>query len=302
MKVNWKKIGLNLLYPHLVVIICLLPIAVTCLVLSLVFLGTESVLAILSYLLAFYVLLIISFRVPRIIAFFKKVKQENKYMKRYFSDVNLRMNISLYGSLVWNTAFAVFQLVLGFVYHSLWFYSMFAYYIILAVMRFYLLSYTRKFKPQEKERIENKRYLVCGWLLLLLNLALSVIIFFIVYLNKTFEYNMIVTIALAAYTFFAFTFAIINIVRYKKYKSPIYSAAKALSLISACVSMLTLETAMLTAFGDASTETFSKIILPVTGGVVSLFAITVAVMMIRFGTLRYREIINKNKEHTENLA
>jgi hypothetical protein len=61
-KIDWKKIGLNLLYPHIAVIICLLPISIAFLVFSLIYLGTESILAIISYLLAFYVLLTISFR------------------------------------------------------------------------------------------------------------------------------------------------------------------------------------------------------------------------------------------------
>ena len=83
---SWKKFGLSLLYPHLAIIICLLPISVAFLVLSLLYLGTESIVAILSYLLAFYVLLVICFRVPRIITFFKTLKQENKYMKKWLKD------------------------------------------------------------------------------------------------------------------------------------------------------------------------------------------------------------------------
>lgn len=85
--IDWKKVGLNLLYPHLAVIICLLPVSIAFLVLSLIYLGTESILAIMSYLLAFYVLLVICFRVPRIIEFFKTLKRENKYLQKWFSDV-----------------------------------------------------------------------------------------------------------------------------------------------------------------------------------------------------------------------
>ena len=112
--INWKKVGLNLLYPHLAVILLLTPISVAFLVFSLTYFNQTSIVAIISYLLAFYVLLVVCFRVPRMIQFFKKVKHENKYVKKYFSDVRLRMNISLYGSLIWNVAFAIFQLWLGF--------------------------------------------------------------------------------------------------------------------------------------------------------------------------------------------
>lgn len=290
--IDWKKIGLNLLYPHLAVIICLLPISVAFLVFSLVYLGTESIIAIVSYLLAFYVLLVICFRVPNMINFFKTVKNENKYMKKWFSDVHLRMNVSLYASLIWNVSFAIFQLGLGFYHQSFWFYSMFAYYVMLGVMRFFLVKHTRKFKANEQKEIELKKYIISGWLLLFMNLALAVIVFFIVYWNKTFNHHMITTIALATYTFVTFTFAIINLVKYRKYKSPIYSAAKSISLIAGSVSMLTLETTMLTTFGTTEDPLFNQLMLSLTGAAVIAFAITMAIIMIVKGHKELKQ--NKN--------
>ena len=290
--IDWKKIGLNLLYPHLAVIICLLPISVAFLVFSLVYLGTESIIAIASYLLAFYVLLVICFRVPNMIKFFKTVKNENKYMKKWFSDVHLRMNVSLYASLIWNVSFAIFQLGLGFYHQSFWFYSMFAYYVMLGVMRFFLVKHTRKFKANEQKEIELKKYIISGWLLLFMNLALAVIVFFIVYWNKTFNHHMITTIALAAYTFVTFTFAIINLVKYRKYNSPIYSAAKSISLIAGSVSMLTLETTMLTTFGTTEGPLFNQLMLSLTGAAVIVFAITMAIIMIVKGHKELKQ--NKN--------
>lgn len=94
MRFNWKKFGLSLLYPHVAVIICLLPISIAFLIFSLVYLGNKSILAIISYLFAFYVLMVVCFRVPRMVKYFKKLKRENKFMKKWFSDVQLRMNVS----------------------------------------------------------------------------------------------------------------------------------------------------------------------------------------------------------------
>ncbi len=279
-KVNWKKLGYNLIYPHIAVIIILLPIAITCLILSLIFLNSTSILAILSYILSFYVLLAVCFRTPKIIKFFKKFKNENKFMQRWFSDTHLRINVTLYGSLIWNILFAGFQLILGFYHKSFWFYSMSAYYVMLGVMRFFLLKHTIKFKANEEQEIEIKKYVISGWLLLFMNLALAVIVFFIVYWDRTFEHNMIETIALAAYTFLTFTFAIINLFKYRKYNSPVYSAAKSISLIAGCVSMLTLETTMLTTFGTNEGPLFRPLMLSLTGVAVIGFAITMATIMI----------------------
>lgn len=287
---SWKKLGLKLLYPHPAIIICLLPISIAVLVLSLIYLNPESIIAIIAYLLSFYVLLVLCFKIPNIIKFFKTFKRENKYAKRYFSDVQFRINISLYGSLVWNVAYAILQLGLGFYHKSFWFYSMFAYYVMLGVMRFFLVKHTRKYKAKEEELIETKKYIFSGWLLLAMNLALAGIVVFIVFQNRTFHHHMITTIAMAAYTFFTFTFAIVNLVRYKKYESPVYSAAKTITLISASVSMLTLTTTMLTTFSTTESPLFRQLMLSLIGFAVIGFAITMAIIMIVKGHQKLKEL------------
>ena len=74
--------------------------------------------------------------------------------------------------------------------------------------------------------------------------------------------------------------AIINMVKYRKYNSPVYSASKAISLAAASVSMLTLESTMLTTFGDGTDALTRKIFLGATGGVISVFIIIMAIYMI----------------------
>lgn len=280
---NFKKFGLALLLPRPAVIVCLVPVSIAFLVLSFVYFGVESFVAIISYALAFYTLVVVCVRAPSMISFCKKLKQENKYIQKWLTDVHLRMNVSLYGSLIWNIIFAIFQLGLGFYHKSFWFYSMFAYYAILGIMRYFLVKHTRKYKANEKNEIEIKKSILCGYLLIAMNLALAVIVFFMVYFNKTFYHHMITTIAMAAYTFFTFAFAIINLVKYKKYKSPIYSSAKIITLIAGAVSMLTLESTMLTTFGAKESATFSQLVLSLTGIVVIGFAVTMAIIMIKNG-------------------
>ena len=288
---DWKKIGKALLFPHIAIMIILIPIATVFLVYSMVFLGTESVVAIISYVLAAYTLTIWCFKIPYLIRFFKSFRDENKYAQIWLKDTRLRVNVSLYGSLIWNVAYALLQLGMGFWHHTFWFYSLAGYYICLAVMRFFLARYTTKHKPGEKMWEELIRYRLCGWVFLAMNLALTLIIFFMVYWNRTFTHHMITAIALAAYTFTAFTMAIINIVKYRKYNSPVYSASKAISLASACVSMLTLEATMLTTFGDGSMDAITrKIFLGCTGGVISVFIIVMAVYMIVQSSKKLKEL------------
>ncbi len=288
---DWKKIGKALLFPHIAIMIILIPIATTFLVYSMVFMGTESVVAIISYVLAFYTLVVWSVKVPSLIKIMKHFKDENKYARRWLDDARLRVNTSLYGGLLWNTAYALLQLGMGFWHHTFWFFSLAGYYVFLAVMRFFLARYTTKNKPGEKMREELIRYRTCGIVFLAMNLALSVMIFFMVYWNRTFEHHEITTIALAAYTFTAFTKAIISIIKYRKYNSPVYSAAKAISLASASVSMLTLEATMLTTFNDGSIDlTGRRIMLGATGAVVSIFVVVMAIYMIVQSTKKLRAL------------
>ena len=288
---DWKKLGKALLFPHIVIMILLVPIATVLLVGSMVFIGTESVIAYISYVLAAYTLTVWCFKIPHLIKFFKTFKDENKYARRWQDDTRLRVNVSLYGSLAWNALYGLFQLWLGFYHHTFWFYSLGAYYICLGVMRFFLVRHTSKYAPGEKMQTELKKYRTCGCVFLVMNLALALIIFFMVYFNRTFEHHMITAIAMATYTFTALTTAIVNVVRYRKYNSPVFSASKAISLAAALVSMLTLESTMLTTFSDGTmTATTQKWMLGATGGTISVLIVATAIYMIVVGTKKLKQL------------
>ena len=293
---NWKKIGKALLFPHIAIMIILIPIATVFLVYSMVFLGTESITAIISYVLAFYTLTVWCFKIPYLIRFFKTFKNENRYARLWQDDTRLRVNVSLYGTLIYNTAYALLQLGMGFWHHTFWFYSLAGYYICLAVMRFFLVRHTSKHKPGEKMLDELIKYRTCGIVFLVMNLALTLMIFFMVYWNRTFHHHEITTIAMAAYTFTSLTLAIINTVKYRKYNSPVYSASKAISLASAVVSVLTLESTMLTTFNDGTMDlTTRRILLGASGGAISVFIIAMAIYMIVQGTKKIK-LLNAAKE------
>lgn len=291
---DFKKLGKALLFPHIAIMILLLPTATVMLVGSMVFVGTESVIAIISYIIAAYTLTVWCFRAPRLVKFFKNFKNENKYARRWREDARLRVKLSLYASLSWNTLYGIFQLCLGFYHHTFWFCSLGAYYIFLAVMRFFLAHHTARYSPRERMRSELKRYRACGIVLLFMNLALALIVFFMVYWNRSFDHHMITAIAMAAYTFTALATAIVNVVKYRKYQSPVYSASKAISLAAACVSMLTLESTMLTTFGDG--EINARLMLGLTGGAVVALIVTMAVCMIIRANKQLKKMKEKNNE------
>lgn len=278
---DWKRIGKALLFPHIAILILLLMLAVPLMLYGMLVLGNEHPLTIASYVLAFYTLSIWCIRMPKIIRYWKNFKTENKYARLWLGDVQLRMKVTLTGNVIWNGAYAALQLGLGIYHRSPWFYSLAGYYFCLALMRFFLAKHTVRHKPGEEMRRELVYYRICGWIFLVMNLALSGMMLYMIHENRMVRHHEITTITMAAYMFTSLTMAIINVVRYRRYNSPVFSASKAISLAAACVSMLTLESTMLVTFNNQEmTAQTRTLFLALSGGAVSLFIITMAIYMI----------------------
>lgn len=275
-KLPWK-----LLFPHIAVLLLLLPVSTVFLVYSMLSLEETSWIRIASYVTAFYTLTVWCVRVPQLVRRARRIKRENRYVSTWFEDPRLRVNVTLVGSLLWNGAYAALQLGMGIVQRSVWFCTAGAYYASLAIMRLFLVRYTLRHRPREKMRRELIGYRLCGWTFLVMNLFLSGMMFYILRDSGTVRHGEITVIALAAYTFTSLTTAIVNTVRYRKYDSPAFSASKAVSLAAACVSVLTLENTMLATFGSAEmTPHLRRLLLGFSGGAVSVFIIVMAVYMI----------------------
>lgn len=298
---NLKKICKRLLSPAWWVLLLLIPVSVFGLVYSLLFLGSDSILAILCYVLAFYTLLVLCWRTPRLIRFVKKIRQDNKYIRYWLENTRMRIFISLLGACFWNSGYALLQLWLGIKSHSFWFYSLTAYYLCLVLMRLFLISHTAKHQAEEDMQHQWRRYRACGGVLLVMTLALSGMILFMVRESERFIHGQIITIALAAYTFTSLTLAIVSTVRYRRYNSPVYSATRAIGLASGCVSMMTLEVTMLTTFQDATmTKEVQSIFLGASGAVICLFIVTMAIFMMVTATHHikyYHKQTEKDNKH-----
>ncbi len=74
---NWKRIGKALLFPPATVLIVLTPIAAAALVYSMLRLEETSPVRIGSYVLAFYTLVIVCVRVPKVVRSIGTFKREN---------------------------------------------------------------------------------------------------------------------------------------------------------------------------------------------------------------------------------
>ena len=277
----WKKLVKCILFPPKFLVALLLPLAAVALTYSFLNLPETDFRRIGSYVLAFYTLTVWCVRLPAIIRFSRRFRKENPLLRRWFSDVQLRVRVTLGANALWNTAYGGLQLGLGIYHRSTWFYTLAGYYGCLGILRLILMIYTLSHKGEADYSRELRHYRRCGWAFLFLNIALSARLFLLLAENRLVRHHEITTIAMAAYTFLSLTMAIVNVIKYRKYQSPVLSASKAISLASALVSILTLESTMLVTFGtETMTEATVRLFMALSGGGVSIFILAMAVYMI----------------------
>lgn len=287
---NLRQIVHRGLFPPVAVLIPLTVVSAAALIYALVYESAQPVVVYISYALSAYALMAICMRIPALIRSFRSFKEGNSFARRYVSEPQYRVKLSLYASLTVNTMYALMQLGLGLYHHSIWFYALAAYYWLLVAMRFFLLKETRSKTLGQNKLIEFMHYRLCGVLLLAMNIALMVIVFYIVWQDRGFEHDEILTISMAAYTFFSFVIALVNIKRYRRHGSPVMSAAKIISFAAALVSILSLETSMLTAFGGADEAAFRRMMTACTGAAVLLVVLVMAVYMIVHSTVEMKKL------------
>ena len=290
--IPWKKIGWKLLFPHTFIVFLMFNITVVGLLYIFINHMDTTIQAIVFYVISFYTLVIVCAKIPGIV---KKVKgglHSNKYTHRYLSDHDLRMYFSIYRGLIINMAFALMKIVMGIVYHSAWLYAVAGYNTILTIMRFVVVSRDKKkgITEEEQHRRGMQSYHVCGWLMLILNIAISVIVFMVVVQKQTIVYHEIMVISLAAFTFYSFTRAIINLVKYRK-KNPVYDTIKHIELAKAIVSIFTMQVAMLTRYGGENGNVDTGLFNTLTGTAVVIAVNTMAALMLA----RIRDIKKEQK-------
>mgnify|MGYP006357292341 FL=1 len=118
----------------------------------------------------------------------------------------------------------------------------------------------------------------------------------VLYRNRGFQYPGMLIYAMAAYTFYITTHAIISLIKYRKYHSPVMTTSKIIALSAALVSMLALETAMFSQFGGDMAQESQQLMIALTGAGVSAVVIVLSVFMIVKTSHEIKEIENNGRE------
>lgn len=265
----------------LVVLTSILSVLVIALTLTLVVFGyTNNIWAYILYLLSAITL---TYLVYVVILFASIIKQniinsmkKNKFLNNLLEDYGYRTVIFAGFTFALNVAYAIFQAVIAIMAKSIWLGSLATYYIVISVIRGLLVKNARKNSVGE-EASKIRAYRNCGILLLVLNLALVPAIVQIVQDSQGFAYAGLMIYVMATYAFYKLTISIINLLKAKKLKDYSIQAIKNLSFADALVSILALQTALLSVFGDGSLYVLFNAL---TGGAVSITIISIGIFMI----------------------
>ena len=253
---------------------------------------TEMPLAILSYVL--YAIAGVSlgytaYLVVKFIPTFKTViisfMEKHDFTYLLLRNYGFRTIIFSIGSFLVSVIFGAFNGVMGIIHGSIWYGALATYYICLAFLRGGILTY-HKSKVGKKERLDASRDELTkikimrssGIILLVLNVALSSAIAQMIFSDAHFIYLGWTIFAYSAYAFYKITMSVYNLFKAKRQSDLTVQAIRNVNLTDASVSILALQTALLTTFstGEVNVSLFNTL----TGILVSAFSIGIGVYMI----------------------
>ena len=286
---RWRAVLKKLLFPgwgwvSLVTVLGGISLAATFLVF-----GDDSPFAYVSYILSAYALTIFVAAVTPLLSSARRLAHSVPLAHRYLTDRYFKVRAGLTLSLFIDLCYAGFKLACAVWYSSFWDGALALYYILLCMVRFYLLRRVPKDGQEQDLNRELRYYRATGLFLFGLDLALGGIVTQIVRDGYGSNYPGMLIYVAAAHAFYSLTLAIVNAVKFRRFHSPVLSAAKAVNLTTALVSMFNLETAMIDQFG-AEQVYFRLVMTASTAVAVCAIVLAMAAFMVISATQKRRRL------------
>ena len=246
------------------------------------------------YTLSLYTLLILSLTVwrnsPRWHSRVREIVYGNTYIRQYVTDAVFKTQINLACSLALDVLYAGVNILLAVFFSTNWFAIFAGYYTVLSCLR--ILLFQNLFQQRKRENLlrELKRARFCSGILLTVNLGLSALVLMMLYRPHEFGDMGVLIYVAALYTFSALAVSLTGLIRFRKYKSPVLSVSRMISLTASLVSLLILETAMLSQFGGEMPLSTQNIFIAATGAGISIVIIVTALYMILRTTRMLRRL------------
>ena len=215
-----------------------------------------------------------------------KAKLNQSKTTSKFLDYGFRTVIVTVVSLVITTGYAAFYAMLGIALRSVWYGVLACYYFMIVAMRATVVFYhgrkrRHKGAVEEDGKLSRARiYCVCGIIICLLTLPLSIVILLMIAEKATFSSAGLMIYVTAAYTTVKVVLAIRHAVKARKSDDLTVRSVRGINLADMLVSVLALQTAMFNSFSaDFNTDIFNA----VTGAAVCVGTLIIGAFMISGG-------------------
>lgn len=233
--------------------------------------------------------------IPKILALTKRNREraKNKTPEKREKELKNR----LYRNFLVNLVYGTGQVIQGCVIGSAWVGGNGLYNLAHGFAHLALVRCEKKLdrieSKTEKELTAWRYYTGSGVALFGINLTMTGLAFQMIWMRRGSFYSQIMVIAVAAYTFFKLTMAIIKVIQCRKNNSPILGATRNFAMTEALMNLFSLQVAMFDAFGQEFE--YQLLMNSLTGGAVCLMTMLGGLGMVLHGRKRMNEI--RGKDH-----
>lgn len=232
--------------------------------------------------------------------FIKNALLKHELTNNLVTDYSFRtITISLV-TLAINNAFILFNLILGIIVKSPFYIIMAVYYFFLSLVKYGIYSGNKKSCKKdleyEKSKIVNKTYLSTGIKLILMEVVFATSVVVSIFSGKKINYEIIIAIAFATFTFSKLAFAIYNVIKARKINNPITQAFRNVSLIDALATLMSLQVTLIVVSSENSFEEIIPMNI-ITGSIIFVLGVSIGIRMIIVGNklLEKKEKLNLEK-------
>lgn len=188
----------------------------------------------------------------------KTINFKNKHMNKYVNDYEYRFIVNTIISFVVTIFFALYNLLIGIYYKTIFNISIFIYYFLLVMIRIFV------FINERKEKKNNRNYkslnIIQTIIMLLMNISLFIPISIMVAGNKVVNYGTITAITMATYTTYKVISTSIAYFKKKEYTIINIKMFKTIKLQESLLSILTLQNTLVMTFNKESYESMKTLI------------------------------------------
>ena len=170
---------------------------------------------------------------------------KKNFYERWKTDGDLRSLVAALGSLAVTVAFALYNGFIGVFHSSVWHGAICVYYIILSILRAFIIFAEKKRYAFNGGVRQRGKYIAASTMLVVLNLSLVVPVSIMVIQQKPVDLSLIAAITVAAYTTFKVVTASINLKRRKRSNDEFIRLLKTIGFIDALVSVLSLQNTLI---------------------------------------------------------